>query len=243
MAWIVASLFFTIALVYSSVGFGGGSMYLAVLSFTGLSQDSLRITALICNALVTGAGSWHFLREYRLTPSRVIPLLACSIPACILTSSIKVSDTIFFWILAIALIVAGLIMLIRIKPINAESQKNPWYFLPLTIAIGALAGITGIGGGVYLSPFLTLRNWGTAKEISAVCALFIFVNSLAGLLTRVISFNAEIVMQDSYLFLLAGVGGFIGSYLSSKKWPNTRIRKVTALILMLAGLRILISQF
>jgi uncharacterized membrane protein YfcA len=243
MTWIIATLFLVIAIVYSSVGFGGGSMYLAVLSFTALSQDSLRITALICNALVSAAGSWHFFGQCRIAARRVIPLLACSIPTCILTSTFKISDTLFFGMLAIALIIAGLLMLIRFQQTDFSGAKNPWYFFPLAAAIGGLAGITGIGGGVYLSPFLYLRNWGTAKEISAVSAIFIFVNSIAGLLTRVISLNGNVVVNDFYLFIVVAMGGFLGSYFSSKKWPDTRVREVTAIILIIAGLRILISKW
>jgi uncharacterized membrane protein YfcA len=240
MLWYVAPAFFIIALVYSSVGFGGGSMYLAILSFTSLSQDSLRVAALICNSLVTAAGSWHFLRQSTSIHRRMIPLMLCSTPTCIMASLIKFSDLVFFAILGIALIVAGLLMLIKMKNTKPESPKNTWKFMALSSIIGALAGITGIGGGVYLAPFLTLRSWGTAKEISAACALFILVNSVASLIVRGVVSEVNIPHEFFTLFILASIGGYLGSFISSKKWNNDRIQKMTGIILIIAGIRILL---
>lgn len=242
MAWFVAPLFFLIALVYSSVGFGGGSLYLAVLAFTLTSQDAMRIIALICNSLATTSGSWNFLRESRMPVGRFIPLLACSIPACILTSTIAISDVVFFGVLAVALIIAGILMLIRFQQIGNTKNQHSWHFYSLTAAIGALAGLTGIGGGVYLAPYLTLKNWGTAKEISAVSAIFILTNSLAGLITRLVLCDDMNLEAHGILWIATIVGGFIGSYFSSKSWPHSRIRQVTGLILIIAGTRILLAQ-
>lgn len=243
MSWFVAPLFFVIALVYSSVGFGGGSLYIAALTFTTLSPESLRIIALLCNALATSSGSINFLRSCRIQANRIFPILLCSIPTCILTSTLKISDRIFFCLLACALITAGSIMIVKVKGNPALEFKNAWHFYVITAFIGALAGLTGIGGGVYLAPFLTYRNWGTAKQISAICALFIFVNSTAGLITRWITMDAPSIQHHGSLFILTILGGIIGSYFSSKKWDDTRIRKVTGWILIIAGCRILIAQF
>lgn len=215
-------------------------MYIAMLSFTTASQDSLRITALICNALVAAAGSWNFLKECKTAKKKVLPLLMCSVPFCVLTSSLTIADPIFYRILALGLLIAGILMLIKIKEQVQPISITKWHFYVLSGAIGALSGITGIGGGVYLAPFLTQRAWGSSKEISATCALFILVNSIAGLATKLIKFQWRFDYDHGFLFLLVLTGGFIGSYHSSRKWRNDRIQKVTGIILIIASLRILL---
>ena len=241
MAWFIAPLFFWVALIYSSVGFGGGSMYLAVLSYTTLSQDTLRIIALVCNSLVTSSGSINFLRESQNVKNRILPLLLFSTPSCILTSSVKISDRAFFLALSLALMMAGAFMFVKVSKTTNSKIKNPWYFYPLCSAIGALAGLTGIGGGVYLAPFLTMNSWGSAKEISAACALFILINSIASLFTRMIVFEADITSGHYILFFLVLAGGSIGSYFSSTRFKDQRIRRLTGIILMISGLRILLK--
>ena len=215
-------------------------MYLAILSFTSLSQESLRVAALICNSLVTASGSWNFLQRCGSIHKRIIPLMLCSTPACIMTSLIKFSDLIFFAILGIALILAGIMMLMKMKKAQPELPTKTWEFMALSSIIGALAGITGIGGGVYLAPFLTMRSWGTAKEISAACALFILVNSVASLIVRGVVSEVNIPNEFFTLFILVSIGGYLGSFISSKKWNNDRIQKMTGIILIVAGLRILL---
>lgn len=215
-------------------------MYLAALSFTAMSQDSIRVAALICNSIVTGTGSWNFLRRCRSVDKRIVPLLLCSTPACILTSLLKFSDLIFFSILGIALILAGILMLMKVQNDAVKTSKNQWQFLVLSSFIGALAGITGIGGGVYLAPFLTLRSWGTAKEISAACALFILVNSIASLIVRGLISDINMPAEFFMLFVMVTLGGFLGSYISSTRWKNDRIQKITGAILIIAGIRILL---
>lgn len=239
-----ALLFFLIALIYSSAGFGGGSSYLAILSQFPYSSNFVRFTGLSCNAVVTTVGTFNFYKKGWIVWKPLLALLACSIPFCIWSSSWRLETQSYFITLGFCLMVAGLAMLFQ-RQSNADENKtirNPWWLYIVCAAIGLLSGYTGIGGGVYLSPLLHLIRWGTAKHIAAACSAFILINSIAGLMVQLI--NNSITWQTDQLWLLLAVlfGGLIGSRMSSSIFSQTTVRYITSGIIIFAAVRILSSH-
>jgi uncharacterized protein len=245
MDFVTAILFFLIALVYSSAGFGGGSLYLAVLGQSGTPVSITRSFALLCNAMVTGVSIWRFEKKKLLPFRRAALLLAFSTPCVIVASSQKISTHSFYLLLAGALMLAGLgILLQRFhkKTYHVAPAQSPRWIYPASAAIGVISGLTGIGGGVYLSPLLYFTRWGNEKEIASTCSLFIAVNSLSGLIGLIWSDQFEI--NHSLLLLLGAVllGGLTGSYLATGIFNHSSIRWITAGLLIFAAIRILFQH-
>ncbi|MBL0317224.1 MAG: sulfite exporter TauE/SafE family protein [Flavobacteriales bacterium] len=242
MTLINAFLFFLIALVYSSAGFGGGSMYLAVLSQTGIGDAAVRMGGLACNAVVTTTGTINFhLKKWIVWPE-VLKLLAFSTPACIASSLLTFDATTYFIVLGCCLLPAGLITVLG----HGKMVKNEdiiihtkWWLYPISLAIGFISGITGIGGGVYLSPILHLTKWGSAKHIAATSSVYILVNSVAGIIVQFTK-NGQPDLSSVLWFMLAVLaGGLIGSRLSSSLFSQKTVRILTGVIIIFASVKIL----
>lgn len=243
MTTINGILFFLVALIYSSAGFGGGSMYLALLAQSGLSPVITRISGLSCNALVTATGSWNFISNGWLSWRYVWPLLICSLPPCMFAASIHLEEAVYFVLLGFALLIAGILMMLRIRPSRMEDAPsgNPLWLYPLVVLIGFVSGLTGIGGGIYLAPLLHLANWGSSKHIAATASIFILLNSVASSLIF-ISFQ-PIAWNDFPLWYLPLVfaGGFIGSRMSSSILRQNLVRWITTLLILFVACRILVK--
>lgn len=242
--WLETLLFFIIALVYSSAGFGGGSMYLVVLSESAQSQPFIRFTALMCNSLVTGTSSFEFALKDWVRWKQVIGLLLFSTPACIWSSTWRIQTNTYSIVLGICLLVAAFAMLSQKKTIveNNLTPTNQWWHYPASACIGLLAGITGIGGGVYLAPLLHLSNWGNAKQIAAASAVFILVNSIGAIITQLVT--VQITFEYAHLWLAAAViiGGYIGSHSSGSWFSHKWVRYITIAIIIFASVRILLKH-
>lgn len=240
MTIINGILFALVALVYSSAGFGGGSMYLAILSQSGSPVAFVRFTGLLCNTAVTAQGSWRFARHGWLAVKPVFALLLLSVPPCIAGASWKLTEKHYYIILAVCLLIASVAMLFR--PSDVQSDKIPvnrFWLYPASFCIGLISGITGIGGGVYLSPLLHLSGWGSPKHIAAASSTFILVNSLAGLSVHFINGTAHISNEVIWLVLCVLLGGIAGSYMSNAILGQKMVRLITAGIILFASLRIL----
>ena len=216
-------------------------MYLAVLSQSGATPAFIRTVALVCNALVTANGfmllkenGWHIMK-------RIWPLLLASVPACVATGFIQLDSSIYFITLASALMLAACMMLLRMRMRDdyEVAQKTKVWIYPASFIIGALAGFTGIGGGVYLSPLLYLSRWDKPKNIAATSAAFIFINSLASLLAIGLrqGWSAFESLPIS-LPLAAVVGGFIGASFSGKLLSQRSVHFITVLLLIFVSIRI-----
>jgi len=217
-------------------------MYLAVLAQSTLTVEAIRITALSCNALVTANGTWQFHRANWIVWRGVLLLLCCSVPSCLYTASLQLSEKTYFISLAIALMLAALAMLIH-QQRNEQLTVQPlrWWMYPLAFLIGGVSGITGIGGGIYLAPFLYLTRWGSPKQIAGASSAFILVNSLAGLSMQV-SMNGWQPGWD-ILPLLGAVfaGSIVGSYWSSARFTHRIVRWMTIVIIIFAAIRTLVK--
>lgn len=234
-------VFFLVAVVYASAGFGGGSAYLAVLALAGFSHHVIPQTALVCNLVVSAGGVWHFHRGGHLDFRRVWPFVVTSIPAAFLGGTIVVGRRIFVVLLAVSLLCAGARLFIQSPGEHTRtlSVGRAWAIGPLVGALlGFLAGVVGIGGGIFLAPVLLLAGWATSKQAAAAASLFILVNSAAGMggqLAKGWQLNATILP----LCLAVLIGGQVGSRTGSVHLASRSVRRVLASLIIVVSLRLL----
>jgi uncharacterized protein len=233
---LLALLFLFTACLYAAAGFGGGSTYTALLALWGVELAAVPVVSLACNILVVAVGSWRFARAGHVALRRVWPLFAASVPAAFIGGALPVPRLVFIGLLALSLLVAGLVMLWRPRQAEEPARSFPAWLEPLVGAVlGLLAGIVGIGGGIYLAPVLHLLRWGSAHAIAGACALFILVNSLAGLAGQLVkSGPAMMAILSGHLLLLPAVllGGAAGSLFTTRRLPAYPLRLLTALLIL-----------
>ena len=235
-------LFFFIALFYSSVGFGGGSSYLAILSLIMTDFYEIRSTALILNICVVSIGTFYFIKNGIFKPKSFWPFFLLSIPMAYLGAMIKLTQEMFFLILGVSLILAGIFMVLKFMKSHEESREiSNSRKIILGGSIGFLSGISGIGGGIFLSPSLNLLNWKNTRMIATLASVFILVNSISGLVglysANTLKINQSLLVQ---LILAVMLGGALGSYLSSKKLNLKFLGVLTAILVCYVGLRLIL---
>lgn len=242
--WL-AAIFLFVATAYSSVGLGGGSSYTALLAIFGASHRAIAPVSLTLNVAVTLMGSINFIRGGHARP-RLIAIFVCtSMPMAYLGGSLDVDPSVFHWLLiAVLALVVARIYLWRRPALTME--LTGWLRLIVASAVGAVlgffSGIVGIGGGILLVPLIILLGLGDQKEAAAAGAIFVLLNSLAGL-----GAHAQRYMPDLVdLLPLVGavlIGGFVGSYLSSSRLDHTVVQRVLGVILILAVILLVMRQF
>ena len=236
--------FFLIAFFYSMVGFGGGSSYLAILVLAGLSYQSIPSTALVCNLIVTSGGSWHFYRAGHFRLKNVLPFIVLSIPMAYVGGSVPIGKDLFCLLLGISLLAVALRMFLpsdRFEHANDISWNQAWLIgLPLGAVLGFLAGLVGIGGGIFLSPLLLFMRWVNAKEAAASASFFIIVNSLSGLAGQMQrgSVHLEWIFP---LGLAVFLGGQIGSRMGAYQIPKVRLQQLLAGLVLYVAVKLLIE--
>jgi len=242
--WDIIIFFFIIAILYASVGFGGGSSYLAVLALTSLAFVQIRAIALICNIVVVTGGSFIYFKNGFFNFKKIAPVVFTSIPFAFLGGYLKISQIFFFILLAITLLIASLLMWTA-NYVNKKSNELEFENTLLKDAsyggvIGFISGMVGIGGGIFLAPLLHLTKWDTPKKIAATTSFFILVNSIAGLIGQCLNPNFSIEPSIT-LILIATVfiGGQIGSRISVKIISPLKLKKATALLIAFVSLRTL----
>ena len=240
---IILSIFFFItAILYSSVGFGGGSTYLALMLIWDIPYYIFPIIALFCNIIVVSGNSINYIKSGNLNLKLLTPYLIGSIPFAFFGASISIEKDIFEILLFIILATAGFFLFIESKSFSNEKLKIKKISNLLSIFIGStigfVSGLVGIGGGIFLSPILFLMKAGYPKHIAATASLFILVNSLFGVigrLTKDIVFNEFLNFWP--LFLTVFVGGQIGSYLNIKFLSNKTLALMTSLLVIFVAIR------
>lgn len=250
----LAILFGLTALLYASVGFGGGSTYNALLVLNGTDYRILPSVALICNIIVVAGGSWRFWYAGHVQLARILPWILLSVPAAWLGGRLVVSETLFVGVLGGSLLVAGLQLAFeRTRLVEDGAARH--IARPISYAVGGgigfLSGIAGIGGGIFLAPILYLLRWGGPREIAGAASLFILVNSLAGLAGQLMKLEAEYgvtaavdVTRDHWLLFPAVViGGQIGSRLGSSRIPPLLIKRLTVALILYVTARLLWRWF
>jgi hypothetical protein len=234
--------FFLIAFLYASVGFGGGSSYLALLSqpMFSLLPEVIRPTALLCNIIVVTGGVIIFYRQGKIQWKEVWPFLVSSVPMAYLGGVWKLEQQHFFIVLGITLILAAFFL--WMQPPREPNRKfySTSTNMVLGGGIGFLSGLVSIGGGIFLSPLLHFMNWSEAKKISALASLFILVNSISGLAGQFLRGVPEIEPGFLLPLLLAVfLGGQLGSRLGAHRFKPLYIKRITALLILVAGINIL----
>ena len=237
----LAALFLLTALLYAAVGFGGGSTYSALLVLAKTDFHLIPVISLMCNLLVVSVGTWRFARAGQMPWRRAWPLFTLSVPLAWVGGRLAVSELLFVGLLAVSLLVAGLAMLWQRKPLPDDTTSAPTWREPIIGGmLGLLAGIVGIGGGIFLAPVLHLMRWGGAKAIAGTCALFILVNSIAGLAGQLAKPEAmsRLEAMGGYwlLFPAVAIGGLAGSMIGSTRLKPRHLAVMTAiLVLYVAG--------
>jgi len=241
--WPIIVLFFVIAILYSSVGFGGGSSYLAVLAFMGIAFIQIRSTALLCNIAVVTGNVLLYQQRKLLDWKRITPLIIFSVPLAYLGGMLKIGQTFFFILLGFTLLFAAITMWNSKRIANQRKEHKKSNTIQNSVyggIIGFVSGMVGIGGGIFLAPVLHLTHWGTPKKIAATASLFILINSIAGLVGQYSNEDFSIDWTFTIVLLLTVfIGGQIGSRLSNRYFTAIQLKKATAILIAFVAVRIL----
>jgi uncharacterized membrane protein YfcA len=237
--------FFAIAFVYASVGFGGGSSYLAVLALFALPFKEMRLIALICNIIVVTGGTIVFIKNKQFEGKKILPLVLVSVPLAFIGARMKLSEDMFFILLGCSLLIAAILLWIKTKATDEIVAQKPNAVKDGMIGavIGFLSGMVGIGGGIFLSPILNLMKWDTSKKIAATASMFILVNSVSGLAGQ-LSDMPEGVDYTRIVILCCAVliGGQLGSRMGAVKFNLLVVKRVTAVLVFVAGIEVLFKH-
>lgn len=231
---------FIIALLYSSVGHAGASGYIAVMSLLSLAPAEIKPIALALNILVASIGSWQFWRAGHFSWSLFWPFALLAVPFAFLGGYLDLPTQVFKVVVGIVLLVSAWQFLAR-PP--AEGEPRP-PARPLAVGVGAglglLSGLTGTGGGIFLTPMLIFLRWAGTKAAAATSALFILLNSIAGLLGN-FSATQSFPKFGASLLIAAGIGGAIGSHFGSRRLEPMVIKRLLAVVLVIAGLKLIFT--
>jgi uncharacterized protein len=232
---------FVIAFLYSSVGHAGASGYIAVMSLFSLAPAVIRPTALVLNILVACIGTFQFWRAGHFSWRLFWPFAVLAIPLAFLGGYLNLPAHIFKVVVGIVLLLSALRFFWRpSEDVVAQEPSRP-AAISIGAGLGLLAGLTGTGGGIFLTPLLLVMRWARTKSAAAVSALFILVNSAAGLLGN-LSSTKRFPSFAIALALAAIAGGTAGSYLGSKRFDHTIIKRLLAIVLLIAGIKLIFTQ-
>jgi len=245
---ILSFLFFLTATLYSSVGFGGGSTYLALLLIWDLPYLIFPIIALFCNIIVVSGNCFNYIKAGNVNFKILTPYLVSSVPLAFIGGSLSINKSFFEILLFVVLTLAGILLLLKFKYFDEkiEIYKKIPKIISLLIggSIGFISGIVGIGGGIFLSPILLLFRVDRAKNIATAASLFILINSISGLAGQL---TKSSVINEVYnywpLFLLVLLGGQLGNFLNLKIFPARLLALVTAGLVIFVAIRMGLKLF
>ena len=239
---LLATLFLATAVLYSSVGFGGGSTYLALLLIWGVPYFIFPVIALSCNIIVVSGNCFNYIRAGNLNLRLLIPYLIGSIPLAYIGGSLPIEKKLFEILLFLVLTAAGTLLLFNFK--SYDNKKENYKKIPTVVsiliggALGFVSGVVGIGGGIFLSPIFFLIRAGRPKHIITMASLFILINSITGIVGQLTK-NEVLSEIPNYWYLLGAVliGGQLGNFLNLKVLPTRILALVTALLVIFVALR------
>ena len=237
--------FLVIATLYSSVGFGGGSSYLALLALVFVSFFAIRSTALICNLVVVSGSSYLYWKKGHLDFKKFLPFIIASIPMAFLGARFRLSENTFFIILGASLIISALALILQTLKLKKSHEINPnyppWVTYALGAGIGLLSGLVGIGGGIFLAPILNHMKWDKSIKIAALASFFILVNSISGIGGLITKGTFELPLVEAIgLVVAVFIGGQIGIRLSLSRLSGNGIKVVTSILVLIVGIRVLL---
>lgn len=237
--------FFAIALLYATVGFGGGSSYIAILAAAGTSYLLIPKISLMCNLLVVTGGCYHFIKEGHFNKKLVLPFVLSSVPMAFLGGSDPLTEKTFFILLTGTLTLCG-VRILFLPDRKIENVNPPGFKTSFLVGsfLGLLSGMVGIGGGIFLSPLLINMGWARSKDAAAVASMFILLNSLAGLGGQFIKDPALPEMSMVLpLFIAVIIGGQIGSRIGThSKVSYNLIQKGTGILTLFISVRLLLKH-
>lgn len=228
-----------IAFLYASVGFGGATGYLAVMSLFGIPTQVMASTALLLNVLVSSISFVTFYLNGHLRWNLLVPFLITSIPAAFLGGYWKITDRLYFALLYAVLTLVAIRLLFFTRKSDEDQplrSLSPYLALVIGAGIGLLSGMVGIGGGILLSPIIIFARWGNARQASAISAGFILLNSLSGLIGRIIGGTFGLTPLGFSLIPLAFFGALSGSYWGAARFQGTALRRILGAVMGFAGL-------
>ena len=240
---ILSILFFVTAVLYSSVGFGGGSTYLALLLIWGVPYFIFPLIALSCNIIVVSGNCFNYIRAGNLNLKLLIPYLIGSIPLAFIGGSLPIEKRFFEILLFLVLATAGILLLLNFKAYDDKEKSYRKVSIIISILIGGVlgfvSGVVGIGGGIFLSPILFLIRAGKPKHIVTTASLFILINSFSGIMGQITK-NAVLneISNYWYILLIVLVGGQLGNFLNLKIFPTRILALVTAGLVLFVAIRI-----
>ena len=239
---LLTILFFISSLFYSSVGFGGGSTYLALLLVWNIPYFIFPVIALSCNIIVVSGNCFNYIRAGNLNLKLLTPYLIGSIPMAFIGGSLPIDKQLFEILLFFILSISGILLLLKFNSFNNNDKKYRKIPIPISISIGGLlgliSGVIGIGGGIFLSPILFLIKAEKPKNIATSASLFILINSISGIIGQLTK-NEVLNEISSYWYLLIAVliGGQIGNYLNLKVFPNRILVLLTSFLVIFVAIR------
>jgi uncharacterized membrane protein YfcA len=239
--YLLLGLFFFIALFYSSIGFGGGSSYLALLSIVLTNFFEIRTLVLILNIAVVSIGTSMYIRQKVFNWQVFWPFILLSIPMAFLGARLRLSETTFFIVLGSALILSAIAMILQtVYKKRVTNELTLSKRLSLGGAIGFLSGLVGIGGGIFLSPTLNLMGWKNSRLIAALASIFILMNSLAGITGLLVAGTFQIDLSFATKIIVVVIGGGLAGSTLSLKIKKDVISAMTATLVMYVGLRLVL---
>lgn len=229
------ALIVVMASVYSSVGHGGASGYIAAMAFFGLSPEFIKPAALTMNILVSGYVLYRLARARYFNWQLFLPIALCSMPMAYIGGSIDVAGTVYYYIFGSVLLLAAIHLFFKINNDESPISTAHWSALaPVGIGLGFISGLTGIGGGVFLSPILLLMRWTRMRTNAAIAAAFILVNSVAGLGGYVMN-GGDWAGELVFLAIAAMIGALIGAEMAVWRLSPLVLRRVLGIVLLIAG--------
>ena len=239
---ILSILFFATATLYSSVGFGGGSTYLALLLLWGVPYYIFPAIALLCNIFVVSGNSYNYIRAGNLNLKLLLPYIIGSVPLAFIGGSLQIDKDLFEILLFLVLSTAGFLLLFKFKSYddNNDSYKKIPFIISLVIGcvLGFISGIVGIGGGIFLSPILFLLRAGKPQHIVTTASIFILINSISGIIGQLTKNDVFNEINNYWVLILAVIiGGQLGNFLNLKLFSTKILALLTAVLVIFVAIR------
>jgi uncharacterized protein len=236
---IIIGAIFLVAILYSSVGHGGASGYLAVMALLAVEPEVTRPTALVLNVFVASIGTIQFYRAGHFSWRVVWPFAVTSIPFAFIGGMITLPTNVYKIVLGVVLILAAIRLAWNMKSDTETTGPNLLIAIFIGAVIGLLSGLVGVGGGIFLTPILLLMKWSETKTAAGISALFILVNSISGLAGNYA--QVSVLPSNVWFWVAAAVaGGLVGSTLGAKRFDSLTLRRVLALVLVFAGVKLVL---
>lgn len=229
-----------IAFLYSSVGHAGASGYIAAMTLFGLAPASVKPAALLLNILVACLTTWQFWRAGHFSWGLFWPFAVTSVPFAFVGGYIDLPSHVFKIVVGLVLLYSAVRFFVRSKPDDESAPPGKPLSMSVGAGLGLLSGLTGVGGGIFLTPLLIFMKWARTKTASAVSALFILANSVSGLVGN-IAYTKELPSFAGPFALAALVGGAVGSYLGSQRFSPAIIKRLLAVVLTIAGIKLIFA--